>query len=148
MVRNNNRDWPRSFTKIGLLLFLPFLLMAGCQSVPKVQEYSIAVKNGTSAPILEVDVRFDKFSSGGGYLRPGVSKTYELVPFPIPEKATVYWKSKDGKSHEKTVEVMSAIPKGFNAGDISFTIFEDEKVTVTTKPFLKLPKIENRSRRL
>ena len=103
-------------------------------------KYSIAIRNGTTQPIDKVDVSFGKFSSGGGYLRPGISTTYELVPYPIPEKATVSWQSQDGRSHEKAVEVLDRLPKNFSAGDIIFTILGGDEVTVTNKPFLKLPK--------
>jgi hypothetical protein len=85
-------------------------------------------------------VRFGRFSSGGGYLRPGVSKTYELVPYAIPESAAVLWQDQSGASHQKTVTVLEKLPKDFSNGDIIFTILEDDQVAVTTKPYLRLPK--------
>ena len=115
-------------------------MMSGCQQMGGPLKYSIAIKNGTVQPVDKTDVRFAKFSSGGGCLCPGIKKTYELVPYPIPEKATVFWQSADGKSYEKVVDVLKNLPKGFNEGDIIFTILEDEKVIVTNNPYLKLPK--------
>ena len=124
---------------IFLLLQL-ILFMTGCQTMSQTPTYSVVLINGTSNTIDDAHVRFGQFESVGGYLRPGIKSTHRFVPLPPPEKALVVWKSQDGVSHEKTVEVLKTLPKDFNDEDIIFTILEDDNVTVTNKPTFKLPK--------
>src|SRR5881394_2509418 len=115
------------------ILLLAVFAFYGCQSISQVPRYSIAVRNGTSHPISEADVRFGRFSSGGGYLRPGSSATYELVPYAFPESTTVVWQDQEGAAHQKSVTVLEKLPKNFSNADIVFTILDNDQVAVTTK---------------
>jgi hypothetical protein len=125
----------------SILLVLPLILfMTGCQTMAQIPKYSVVVTNGTTNLLTYAMVKYGDFESLGGSFPPGRKKVDELVPFPIPKQATVLWKSQDGESHEKLVEVQKALPKDFSDGDIIFTILEGDKVEVTYKPFFKLPK--------
>ena len=114
--------------------------MTGCQTVAQIPKYSVVVTNGTTNRLTSATVKYGEFESLGGGYAPGQKKVDALVPFPIPEQATVLWKSQSGESHEKLVKVQKVLPQNFSDGDIIFTILEGDKVEVTYKPFFKLPK--------
>lgn len=125
----------------NLLRTLPvFFFMTGCQSIAEIPKYSVILTNGTTNYLANAKVKYGNFESLGGRFEPKQKKVDELVPFPIPKQATVLWETKDGASHKKSVEVFKVLPKDFKDGDIIFTILEDDKVTVTNMPFLKLPR--------
>ena len=125
----------------NILLMLPLMLfMTGCQSMAKPPQYALTLKNGTTNAIKDAGIRFEAYRFDWGNFSPGRSKSDRMVPNPIPLNATVFWKSDDGKPHEKVVEVLKSLPKDFSEGDIILTILGDDSVTVTNKPFLKLSK--------
>ena len=114
------------------------LLLAGCACASQHVKYSVVLANEGTNAIRGAHVRYDKFESVGGYLRPGVKKVDTFVPVPIPEHALVVWKGEDGKAHEKKVPVQRLLPKGFS-GEIIFAIKDDGGVTITNRPFQDLP---------
>ena len=115
----------------GSLLMV--LFTAGCN----VEEYNISIRNTGSAPITEAHVIYDGFRSAGGNIQPGGGGVHLLPDYPIPDRATVEWRTADGQTHRTEVEVRKLIPKGFR-GDIQFGIAEDNTVTVRVVPREKL----------
>jgi hypothetical protein len=107
------------------ILFL-LVLSLGCVAA---REYSVAVVNGTKDTISDADVAFGDFHSGGGWLGAGVLKVNGSVTRPIPDYATVRWRTSDGVLHEERVPVRSVLPRG-SRGDLSFTIRPDNTVLV------------------
>jgi hypothetical protein len=106
-------------------LFL-LILSLGCVAA---REYSVAVVNGTQDTISDADVAFGDFHSGGGWLRPGIANVNGSATPPIPDYATVRWRTSDGVLHEERVPVRSVLPRGYH-GDLSFTIRPDNTVLV------------------
>lgn len=100
------------------------------------KEYGIAVRNMTPNVITEAHVTFDGFKSIGGVLDPGIyAVTYETAR-PIPQSATVEWRTHDGHLHSRVVAI--DVPSGF--GDrIFFEIMPDQTVRVRARE--KLPAI-------
>jgi len=105
-------------------------LCAGCSQL---DEYDILIKNVGSKGIDDAHVCFGEFRSIGGILSPGRGKLHGNPEHPIPEKATVEWRTEDGVMHREEVEVLKHIPKGFR-GDIQFEIDDDNSVTVRVIP--------------
>ena len=110
----------------------------GCVAMPATN-YSVVIVNGTTNVIDDSHVRFGTFESVGGYLRPGKKATHNFVPVPIPEIASVVWKTPNGESHVKEVQVKTVLPKSFR-GKIIFTIQSNGNVRVTNEPFFEMPK--------
>ncbi len=99
--------------------------MASCVTQ---REYSVAVVNDTKELIGDADVSFNGFRSGGGWIRPGLSKVNGSATH-RPERATVRWRTADGVLHEVVVDVRSVLPRGYK-GDISFIIQADNTVRI------------------
>ncbi|MDD4870756.1 MAG: hypothetical protein PHR77_09370 [Kiritimatiellae bacterium] len=105
------------------------LLIGGC----RVEDYNVVIKNVGKRTINDATVIYGEFSSGGGIIISGSEAGYGHPEYPIPEKATVEWRTEDGQMHRKDVEVKKLIPKGFG-GDIQFEIADDNTVTVRVIP--------------
>ena len=69
-----------------------------------------------------------------------MSSCHFLSPNKPPK---VLWKSQDGESHEKLVEVQKALPKDFSDGDIIFTILEGDKVEVTYRTIFQAAEMKS-----
>ena len=99
-------------------------------------EYSVILRNTTSQMIDDGHVSYGAFKSIGGVIPPGAFKEHSGIlrsVRPIPEEATVQWRTADGVMHSKTVAVRSALPADFS-GSINFDIGEDEHVRVWSRP--------------
>ncbi len=97
------------------------------------EDYNVIVRNGGTRRVTNVQVAYGEFRSIGGTLSPGIWKLHGNPGHPIPETATVEWRTEDGQMHRKDVEVKSLIPKGFR-GDIEFEIADDNTVNVRAIP--------------
>jgi len=95
--------------------------------------YNVAVKNLTSTPLADAYVSFGEFRSLGRPLPPGGHARQGRVPFPIPERAAVTWRTSDGVSHTVEVDVKPIVPKNFT-GDIFFDIHDGEQIVVRVEP--------------
>lgn len=122
--------------------FLPALLFAvlltGCAALPTTTRWSVVIKNGTTAPVRNAHVLFREFESVGGHLGPGGQKVDVIAPPPIPDKATVVWESEKGEKHRQEVEVLRKLRRKTEV-EVVFTILQDDQVSVTERPFFKLP---------
>lgn len=105
-----------------LVVVLSALFLMGCD------EYSVVVENGSTSKIFGADVRYGDFSSGGGIIGSNTAKEHAGVRAPIREYATVLWRLEDGTSYERQVRLKSRLPRGFNKGDLIFTILDDGEV--------------------
>lgn len=114
------------FSKIFSSIFLIAFLMMGCSAM---YNYDISIQNIGSKLISNVDVTYNGFHSGGGYISPGYGAEYMNPEYPIPQKAAVEWRTNDGELHQKEVEVKKLVPKGFR-GTIQFEIDDNNEVTV------------------
>jgi hypothetical protein len=110
---------------LATLLSLPTL---GCYG----ESYSVSVRNMTQATITDAHVSFDGFRSIGGTVDPGIYKSNVDVQRPIPEEATVEWRTSDNVSHRRVVKVRSAVPARFR-GEIFFEIMPDGTVKVVPR---------------
>ena len=115
---------------VGVVLIL---LSIGCAP-----DYGVAVRNLTSSLITDAHVTFGNFKSTGGAIDPGIYKITHEIGEPIPEEATVEWRTADGRLHVKRVAVKSVIPRNFS-GRIFFEIMPDQTVRVRARE--KLPAI-------
>ena len=97
------------------------------------QPYNVAVKNATSARFQDAVVSFGEFRSLGGSLPPGSHTRQGPIPYPIPDRATVTWRTADGVSHSKEVAVRPTVPTDFR-GSIFFDVVEGGDVRVRLVP--------------
>ena len=106
-----------------------------CARRAELPQYKMAFYNGTTGHIMEA--RADWMVDGhagkaeGGAANPGVSKVEMLRPQPVPEIATVKWRTANGISHKREVEIkkLIAAPDRFD-GTIFLKIAESGTVTV------------------
>ncbi|MDD4870754.1 MAG: hypothetical protein PHR77_09360 [Kiritimatiellae bacterium] len=105
------------------------LLIGGC----RVEDYNVIIKNVGKRTIDDAHVIYGEFRSIGGILPSGIYAGHGHPEYPIPEKATVEWRTEDGQMHRKDVDVKKLIPKRFR-GDIQFEIADDNTVTVRVIP--------------
>ena len=124
--------------KASAALVSALVLMTACQVMAKPPRYALTLKNGTTNMIEQAGIKFEGYKFDWGNFSPGRSKSDRMVLQPIPEKAVVYWKSRDGKQHDSEVIVKALLPKSFE-GDITFIIKEDS-VAVSHQPFFEMPK--------
>jgi hypothetical protein len=110
----------------GLLLSL-----ACANGVPM---YNVAVKNATRQHLVDVHVSFGDFSSLTTQLHPDSHMRQGRVPHPIPDRATVTWRTPDGAVHKKEVAVKPAVPADFS-GDIFFDIEDGDRVRTRAVPY-------------
>lgn len=114
------------------------VLLTGCAALPTTTRWSVVIKNGTTAPVRNAHVLFRDFESIGGHFDPGERITDAIAPPPIPDKATVVWESENGEKHRREVEVLKKLTRK-NEVKVTFTILQDNQVSVTEQPFFKLP---------
>jgi hypothetical protein len=116
------------------------LAAVSCNRLSGPPEYSFGYYNDAGAEIT--DVRSDWRAKGTAYHDEagilgvgGSGKASHEQPRPIPEKATVAWKTADGTGHSKDVAVVEAVvdPSNFS-GTIffKFTAAGDVKVVPIT----------------
>lgn len=120
----------------SLLLFLPFALaMAaagplGCTVDHDSPEYSLGFYNHTAAQIngTRADWQVDGRShyDEGGVLPPSIDKVSHQDPRPIPSRATVTWKTADGKSHSQQVAVGTLIPDPAKFSGTIYFVFDPD----------------------
>ncbi|MBM4309921.1 MAG: hypothetical protein FJ119_03095 [Deltaproteobacteria bacterium] len=113
--------------KILMVLFLNFIV-----SCSMGYEYHIVINNIGKKTITDANVYYGDFSSVGGVLPPGVNAGHMFVDCPIPDIATVRWKTDDGLLHEERVEFNKNISKNFK-GEIWFNIDDENTVKVHFK---------------
>jgi hypothetical protein len=101
------------------------LFSGGCS----VEDYNVVIKNVGKLDIEDAHVTYGQFRSVGGFLPAGLYAGHGHPDQPIPNRATVEWRTLDGQMHRKDVEVKELVPKRFR-GDIQFEIADDETVTV------------------
>jgi hypothetical protein len=126
-----------------LARFIVFLLTAtlgSCNRPRSAPEYSFGYYNDTGVEITDVRLSWlanqVTHQDGAGVLGTGGSgAASHEQPRPIPEKATVAWKTADGTGHSKDVAVVEAVvdPSNFS-GTIffKFTAAGDVKVVPIT----------------
>jgi len=102
-----------------------------------VEDYNVVIKNVGKRTIDDAHVVYGEFRSIGGIIIPRSEKGHGNPDYPIPETATVEWRTDDGQMHHTEVEVKRLVPKGFR-GDIVFEISDDNNVTVSVVPRQKL----------
>jgi hypothetical protein len=94
--------------------------------------YNVSIMNVSNAVLHDANGTYGSFESGGGILPPGIHKVYCLVPYPIPDVATVEWRAKDAVLHRKEVS-LRRVPKDFR-GEIRFEIDASDNVNVRLIP--------------
>jgi hypothetical protein len=119
----------RADEEIMLKAAVWLLLVLSAGSCLGTSEYSVAVFNGSPDTVSDADVSFRGFYFIYGWLRPGILKVNGSASSPIPDYATVRWRTADGLMHEQKVAVRSVLPRGYR-GDLSFTIRPDNTVLV------------------
>jgi hypothetical protein len=114
-----------------ILLFAA--LLTSCSGPPGAPEYSVGFYNDTPGELTETraDWRVNGIAhhDEAGVLSPGAEKASDEQPRPIPERATVTWRTADGKAHSKDVEVAKLIgdPSSFS-GTVYFKFMADGNV--------------------
>lgn len=116
-------------TKI-VTVFALLLLADGC--LIDNPRYNVSIMNVSNAVLHDANVTYGSFESGGGILPPGIHKVYCLVPFPIPDVATVEWRAQDAVLHRKEVS-LGRVPKDFG-GEVRFEIDAEDNVNVRLIP--------------
>lgn len=105
------------------------LLVAGCG----IEDYNIVIKNTGSRRIDRACVMFGGFRSVGGLLPPDIWSKHMRPDRPIPDIATVEWRTDDGVLHRQDVEVRKILPRRFR-GDIQFEIDDSNNVSIRVIP--------------
>lgn len=105
--------------------------------------YGMGFHNETTATITDtrVDWTSDRgaFNDGAGILAAGADGTTSSDPRPIPLKATVTWKTADGKPHSQVVEVANLIPEPAKfSGTIYFKFMSDGSVKVVPLTYTQI----------
>lgn len=116
----------RRTLSLTVVAALAFLIMA-CAP-----DYGVAVRNLTAQELAEASVNFDGFSSIGGVLPSGIYKITYDVGRPIPDRATVRWRSPDGALQTRIVKVRDVVPRNYG-GRIFFEIMPDGNVRVVAR---------------
>jgi len=116
-------------TKLSAWLVLT-ILAGGC--VTTFPDYDVSMKNVGSTRIDAAHVVYGEFRSAGGILIAGGIAGHGHVPYPIPDKATVEWRTQDKTLHRKDVDLKN-IPKDFS-GELRFEIDGENNVTVRPLP--------------
>jgi len=113
---------------------LLFASIFGCKTIP-VQDYSysIVIKNIGNIELNDVHVFYGNFESVGGVFSPYARSRHSHPGYPLPEKATVQWRTPDGILHKQMVEVKKNVPVNFK-GDIQFEINHKNEVAVKFIP--------------
>lgn len=114
---------------IGSSFVIVLLMSLGCAT----EDYSVVIRNAGRHQLDRANVTYGEFNSGGGVIIPGSIAGHGHPGYPIPDKATVEWRTEDGQIHQKVVEVRKLIPLGFS-GDIYFDIDDSTNVTVRPVP--------------
>lgn len=117
--------------KMKLTAWLALTILAG-GCVTTVPDYDLSIKNTGGTRIDNAHVAYTEFRSAGGVLPPGIWAVHGNVPYPIPDTATVEWRTQDKTLYRKNVDLQS-IPKDFS-GEIRFEIDDSNNVTVQTIP--------------
>jgi len=104
--------------------------ISGCRTT---SDYNVSIRNVGGSVINDAHVSYSDFQSVGGIIVPGGGCKHLFPDHPIPETATVEWRTEDGVMHREEVEVLKLVPKGFR-GDIQFEIDDDNSVTVRLIP--------------
>jgi hypothetical protein len=117
--------------KMELTAWLALTVLAG-GCVTTVPDYDVSMKNVGSTRIDAAHVVYGEFRSAGGILIAGGIAGHGHVPYPIPDTATVEWRTADRTLYRKDVDLTS-IPKDFS-GEIRFEIDDGNYVTIHTIP--------------
>ena len=94
--------------------------------------YDVSIKNISKLVLDDAHVSYDNFYSIGGVLPPGIEKIHGNPNYPIPDKATVEWRTKDGIFHKKEID-LTRISKDFS-GEIRFEIDDSNNVAIRAVP--------------
>lgn len=121
--------------KISLCILASLMLLIISGGCSKTGMYHITAKNTGGINLTDVTVQFDKFKHIFGIIIVGAEAGYGFAGenYPLPDKATVFWTTPDGKTHSKDVEVKSKVPSEFKNLYIYFNIDDSNNVTVTYK---------------
>jgi hypothetical protein len=92
-------------------------------------EYNVVIRNRSSSDVDRAEVAYGEVISPGGHLSNATGGAKHNLPgVPLPDEATVSWRSGDGVEYTKTIEVLSGLPRGFNKGDLIFVILDGGEV--------------------
>jgi hypothetical protein len=98
-------------------------------------DFEVVILNSGDQEIEDAHVEFDDFVSVGGIIVPRALTAHVVRQTPIPESALVRWKSLDGKSYKRIVEVRSKVPEAFRSGgSLVFEIDGENRVVFRTEP--------------
>lgn len=99
--------------------------------------YDLEVRNAGKEQLDDVAVKYDNFDFTFGVVSPNSRKNHGFVgkKHPVPEKATVSWKTPDGKLHAQTVNVKNKLPKSFDDITIMLDIDVTGNVSVSWEQF-------------
>jgi len=119
-------------TKNICLGMIILAVLVGCKSGP---EYDIGVKNIGTQTIESVSIQYDKSLDwqgriNPGTLAPGIFAIDKFIESPIPDTATVQWRTEDDQLRKKEIEVKKNVPKNFKKGAIWFEIGDNDFVNV------------------
>src|SRR5436853_5096313 len=107
------------------------VLLLPVMSCASTSPYGVVVRNSSRVELNGTQVSYPHFYFDVGVMIPGARAGYGLVTAPIPEKATVEWRTPDGVIHIKHVPVRSVLPAQFS--EINFEITEGNEVKVWAK---------------
>ena len=112
-------------------------LLSGCSLMMGGRLNAVVLNNTGKQELNDAHVSYGEFESVGGVLVPGAVAGHGGISHPLPERATVQWRTPDGTLHSKEVAVRSQLPKGFR-GEVWFQIDDSSGVTVIGKKPLVL----------
>jgi hypothetical protein len=87
--------------------------------------------------IKEVNVVFGKYKVESDGISPNRHFAYLNIHGPVPETASVRWRSANGTQRSKVVRIASELPEHFQ-GEIVIRIGDNDDIALTTRPFSRL----------
>ena len=95
--------------------------------------YTIEIWNSTGESVKEVEVYWEGFQTGGGSMTRLGRAGHEFIDVPLPRQATVSWRTRDGVTVKREVEIPEGLPRNFK-GTLVFELFQDGQVEVRVEP--------------
>jgi hypothetical protein len=116
--------------RIAVGLSIVFLPAAIFVSFATYQDYDLRVRNESDDPVDNVVVRMSGKRYSFGAMNSGVTATIGSQRERPTGRAEIRWTGADGQSHRVESDVSELVPRRYNRGLLTFTIYPEENVKV------------------
>ncbi len=109
-------------------LSIAFLPVVALVSAINHQTYDLRVWNETDKMIDDVSVHMAGKSHSFGVMSSGVTATRAFQPDRPASSAEIRWTGEDGRAHVVEVDLSDVVPRRYDRGVLTFTIYAEESV--------------------